>query len=783
MKIKKLSVAVSAVLTLTLSVGALESREPVRTVPHELDALVNGGHVQGIACSAEGVYLSHSLGIEMVGWDGKFIRRVTAPDHLGDTAFADGRLYGAFCLRKAESFGGKPGLVRVWDAQLKTLAERTFDVPLDGITVLNGKVYVGVGTKDGAWHRGCRIKVLDLELNELEDVAVDFGYDIAYGVQTMSAVGNEIICGCYGGTSIGSADLKTWRRIGLNCGEGIDRVPRAVAGTDQPLYVVEKSENGGMRQWRKDPKNTPPVVRLDFFVYTNRSFRALSVGADGLPKATRVADGLRARLERNFDRMEEAKYRPQNVYLTMKQSGNWPGDTEGRTILALVCDARTTGREPKYLDEILRLLPSKVNEKGYLGPVFTDQIHEQQLSGNGWLLRGLCEHWLWKRDAASLAAVRRIARNLYLPLAGKFADYPVDPTVRQDVKGGESGHVAGRSGEWALSSDIGCVFIGLDGLVQAWEVTKDDDLRPAIDALIAKFLQMDVIAIKAQTHATLTGLRALLRYAKATGRKDLVGEVKKRFELYRRYGMTENYENYNWFCAYDKWTETCAVVDSFMVAIQLWEATDETQYLDLAHLIYWNGLCYLQRKNGGFGLDKTPGRGFGSPELCTHCSEAHWCCSMRGAEGLSAAAEASCVVRGADVVLAFPRSGAFVVDVGGRKVAFTCETSYPFAEEGRVVFLTDLPVGTHLKAYVPFVGLQDLGSGRRKGERVTFKCPTPTRTEGLVNPDNALDDYTVRRFRGPLLLGADGRTVYHLMDKDVWHRRTGKIRILQKKGE
>jgi len=516
----------------------------------------------------------------------------------------------------------------------------------------------------------------------------------------------------------------------------------------------------------------------------------VSAAAAGLP-VSRAVSGydrdvggeLRTRLERNFDRMEEKKYQPANVYLTMKQSGNWPGDTEGRTILALVCDARTTGRTPKYLDEILRLLPEKVNEKGYLGPVFTDRIDEQQLSGNGWMLRGLCEHWLWKKDRASFEAVRRIARNLYLPLTGKFAAYPIDPASRTAAKGGESGSVAGRCGEWALSTDIGCVFIGFDGLVQAWEVTRDNELKPAIEELVVKFLQMDVVAIKAQTHATLTGLRALLRYAKATGRTELVGEVEKRFEIYRRYGMTENYENYNWFCSYDKWTETCAVVDSFMVAFQLWEVTGQDRYLELAHLIYWNGLCYLQRKNGGFGLDKTPGKGLGSPELYTHCSEAHWCCSMRGAEGLASAAEYACVARGNDIVLAFPRSGMFSVSVAGETISLTCETSYPFGETGSVTLDRSLPVGVKLKVFVPFVGMQDLGGGHQAGVKIPFSCPTPAHEEGLVNPDNALEDYTVRRFRGPLLMGADGRTVYHLMDEGVWHHHTGKIQILQRKGK
>lgn len=90
----------------------------VRTVPHELDVLLKSGHIQGAACSEEGVYLSHSCGIELVDWKGHLIRSVKAPNHLGDIAYADGRVYGAFVLRNQKK-GEKPGLVRVWNAKLE----------------------------------------------------------------------------------------------------------------------------------------------------------------------------------------------------------------------------------------------------------------------------------------------------------------------------------------------------------------------------------------------------------------------------------------------------------------------------------------------------------------------------------------------------------------------------------------------------------------------------------------------------------------------------------------
>ena len=82
-----------------------------------------------------------------------------------------------------------------------------------------------------------------------------------------------------------------------------------------------------------------------------------------------VGGELRQRIERNFDRLETDYYQPDQVYWTEEQSGGWPGDKEGRTILALVLDAQASGRTPLYLDELIRRLPRELNAKGYLGSI------------------------------------------------------------------------------------------------------------------------------------------------------------------------------------------------------------------------------------------------------------------------------------------------------------------------------------------------------------------------------------------------------------------------------
>ena len=192
--------------------GADDIKIPaVYTVPHELDCLIKAGHIQGACCSEKAIYLSHQLGIFKVGWDGKLIKSVEAPAHLGDSAYADGKIYGAFVIRnKAMRKNGKQGLVRVWDEDLNVLREAWFDEALDGIAVIGDTVYVGVDRWGHGKHDGCCIKRLTKDLVDRGNVDLDLGYQIHYGVQTMATDGTDLFLGNYGGTTSKTPSRSPW---------------------------------------------------------------------------------------------------------------------------------------------------------------------------------------------------------------------------------------------------------------------------------------------------------------------------------------------------------------------------------------------------------------------------------------------------------------------------------------------------------------------------------------------------------------------------------------------
>lgn len=385
------------------------------------------------------------------------------------------------------------------------------------------------------------------------------------------------------------------------------------------------------------------------------------MSASPVPCPSFRPDGELARRGRRLlARLQSGKFRPDRLW-TQSADATWPGDTEGRTLLALTLLGGAFGGEPAQLDAHWRAYPRHLNARGWFGPDHGTVLDEQQLSSHGWVLRALCEgiRAAPARAGALRGHLAAIIDGLVLPNAAAHASYPIDH--RDDVAGGaHSGTAVRRRGDWILSTDIGCDWILLDGLVQAQALQPDPRLGELCDVMIARFLQVDLVALGMQTHATLTALRACLRRAAQTGDAVLVAAVRQRYAVYTACGMTANWANHNWF-GRPRWTEPCAMVDAFQVALGLWRATLESSYLADAHRIWHSALGHGQRANGGFGPDTCcgadPAAGGSGALIGMSVYEAHWCCSMRGGEGLAQAAAHAWCAAGDDLWLCLPHAG------------------------------------------------------------------------------------------------------------------------------
>ena len=275
---KIVTFSAAALFAVAVQTAAFCSAEPIRmkailTVPHEFDMLVKSGHIQGLACSEKGIYLSHQLGLAKIGWDGKLVKHIDAPRHLGGIACANGRIYGVFNIRRREDMkDGKPGLLRIWDEDLNQIGEKAFQEPAGAVGVLDDTIYYAIAhTKKP--HRPCSVKRLDLNPADRGDQTFDFGYDTKYGIQSIATDGKSLICANYGGVSLVNPEFTSFRK--LKCpsfAEGFALVPKSIAKRETPVFIAVRALGGNMKGWRKDPANNPPRLRLEFYAFDGSSF-------------------------------------------------------------------------------------------------------------------------------------------------------------------------------------------------------------------------------------------------------------------------------------------------------------------------------------------------------------------------------------------------------------------------------------------------------------------------------------------------------------------------------
>ena len=300
----------------------------ILTVPHEFDMLVQSGHIQGLTCSESGIYLSHQEGLAKIGWDGKLVKHVATPRHLGGIAYANGRIYGAFIIRSPNDMkGGMPGLLRVWDEDLNQVDEKAFQEGAGSIAVIGDTIYYAL-EQEKQPHRQCSIMRLGLDLAERGKQTFDFGYDIKYGIQAMATDGKSFICANYGGVSLANPEFTTFKRLkSPSFAEGIALVPKSIAKRKKPVFMAVRALGGNMKGWRKDPKNNPPRIRLDFYEFDGEKFTDITEGP-----AQSDEDGL----------VVSAEAPGNSKYGTLDFSGSLPSDRI-RTI-ALVMPASIQGK-------------------------------------------------------------------------------------------------------------------------------------------------------------------------------------------------------------------------------------------------------------------------------------------------------------------------------------------------------------------------------------------------------------------------------------------------------
>ena len=303
--------------------------------------------------------------------------------------------------------------------------------------------------------------------------------------------------------------------------------------------------------------------------------------------------------------------------------------------------------------------------------------------------------------------------------------------------------------------------------------------------MIVRFLELDMFGIKIQVHAGLTALLGLVRYAEITNNDQLMNEVEKRWPEYVKYGMTENYEIYNWFGIYNAHTESCGLIDSYMIATALWKHTQKPEYLAYLDLIYYNAICHINRSNGGLGCDNNPG--INTDYIAVKAYEAWWCCTMRGGEGLPRVAESSYFTQGKTIFVTRHSRNNADFYLGDASLRIEQTSRYPFGGKTKLVIVnadraedvviklnalsdftenikvsingTDVPVELE-KGFVV------LHHPWKTGDVVDVSFEETLRIAGTINKENTTEKQK-RLFYGPLLLGYQGSESIALKESDM----------------
>ena len=263
----------TAVLGLTLvSVAApTASLAPIAIGSEAFDARF--GHIQGACCTDDAIYLTQMKCLYKFDWSGKLLKKQSVISHTGDICFWKGEIYTSVSVYEGPNKG--KGMIQVFDQELNMVRETLLDRGTDGITILDGVLYLGMGSNhvpSKEAHRENWVGRFDpMTLKPLgERQIIDFGYVTHYGIQDISNDGKHILCAFYSAKKgqpnfiVFDKDLKVVRAdCTYQASNGFDRLPARFGG-DHPRFFRIKTVMSPKN--KAEPKAQRKLsVKIDFF--------------------------------------------------------------------------------------------------------------------------------------------------------------------------------------------------------------------------------------------------------------------------------------------------------------------------------------------------------------------------------------------------------------------------------------------------------------------------------------------------------------------------------------
>lgn len=245
---RKLLVGVALLCGAWAACGGEPSFKKIVTAPGALDGV--NGHIQGIACTDDAIYLSYIEGLVKLDWSGKVLRHVKARRHMGDIAFHGGKLHGTLGKTKdpRKGLGGTP-YIQTFDADLNFVGEKLVaSAPgVDGIAFLGDEAFVGGGSLGHGKnpHATNLVVKLDARFDPVATNLFSYGTLTAYGVQNATAADGKVWLFFYPadkkggkGCAVVDKDMNLVKALDFRGGNGVDVLPPRFGKSANPRFLV-----------------------------------------------------------------------------------------------------------------------------------------------------------------------------------------------------------------------------------------------------------------------------------------------------------------------------------------------------------------------------------------------------------------------------------------------------------------------------------------------------------------------------------------------------------------
>lgn len=321
---------------------------------------------------------------------------------------------------------------------------------------------------------------------------------------------------------------------------------------------------------------------------------------------------------------------------------NFSGDVSGRWVGALAVASSTYGDTFPTLAPTVQRILALQHPEGYFGKTFHfDHPNDNDLAllwGNGRLLIGLMEYHALTHDPATLASAK------------KLGDFLVRIGPRYNSQA-----MADEFGASHFASSYICWTQQTEGLTALFAATQD----PRYSGLCKEIAHRIERRPADHVHGYLCSLRGVMDLHALTRDPDLLTLVEREWnsvltsnDVLLTGGVPEAWSPKR------ARTEGCAECDWLRLNLQLWQATGQAKYLDMAERTLFNEFAMNQFATGDFGHGEL------DPDGVTNFLRvrAWWCCTLHGMRAFADVSRSIIRLDDAQATFALPIDGAHTSD-------------------------------------------------------------------------------------------------------------------------